>query len=129
MNIDARSRPRIAVVGPCTSGKTVLVRALRDAGYTARHVVQEHSYVPEMWQRISRPDRLIFLDVDYPAAKRRRPHIDWGPERLEEQARRLAHARAHCDLYLDTSTLTAEEVRERVLAFLEGERGASGEAH
>ena len=128
MNRDDRSRTRIAVVGPCTSGKSVLVRALQEAGYNARHVVQEHSYVPSMWQRISQPDRLIFLDVDYAAAKRRRPTINWGPERLEEQARRLAHAREHCDLYLDTSALTVGEVRARVLAFLETLEKNAGEA-
>jgi hypothetical protein len=71
-----------------------------------------------MWQRISKPDLLIYLDVDYPAAKSRRPRIDWGPERLVEQAERLAHAREHCDLYLDTSSMTLAEIRDRVLALL-----------
>ena len=112
--------PRIAIVGPCVSGKTELVNALRADGFEARHVVQEHSYVPEMWERISHPDVLIYLDVDYTAAKARRPYIDWGPERLREQAVRLAHAREHCDLYVDTSDLSKDEVRERVLAFLDG---------
>jgi hypothetical protein len=109
---------RVAVVGPCVSGKSELVRALRAAGFEARHVVQEHSYVPTMWQRMANPDVLIYLDVDYATAKLRRPHIDWGPERLEVQASRLAHARRHCDLYIDTRTLSREEVQKRVLAFL-----------
>ena len=39
-------------------------------------------------------------------------------ERLAEQQQRLAHARAHCDFYLDTSYLSAERVQEQVLAFL-----------
>lgn len=119
---------RVAVVGPCVSGKSELVGALREAGYEARHVAQEHSYAPSMWQRISKPDLLIFLDVDYEAAKKRRPRINWGPERLEEQAVRLAHAREHCDLYVDTSNLSREAVRDRVLRFvreLEG-GGADG---
>lgn len=110
---------RVAVVGPCVSGKSVLVEALRAAGYEARHVAQEHSYVPHMWQRMARPDVLIFLDVDYPTAKTRRPTIDWGPERLATQAQRLAHARDHCDLYLDTSPLSEEEVQNRVFTFLD----------
>lgn len=114
---------RIAVVGPCVSGKSELTGALREAGYETRHVAQEHSYVPAMWQRMSRPDLLIYLDVNYETAKARRPYIDWGPERLEEQERRLAHAREHCDLYIDTSTLTREEVRERVFDFLEAQAG------
>lgn len=118
---EADSPPRIAVVGPCVSGKTELVNALRSAGYEARHVAQEHSYVPAMWQRISKPDVLVYLDVDYPTAKARRPYIDWGPERLEEQAGRLAHARTHCDLHVDTSALSREEVRELVFRFLEKE--------
>ncbi|MDX1686944.1 MAG: hypothetical protein R3248_03085 [Candidatus Promineifilaceae bacterium] len=114
---------RVAVVGPCVSGKSEVVAALRAAGYDARHVVQEHSYAPRMWQQISRPDVLVFLDVDYQAARARRPTITWGPERLEEQAGRLAHARDHCDLYVDTSPLSVEEVQNRVLSFLREERG------
>lgn len=110
---------RVAVVGPCISGKSELVQALRQAGYDARHVAQEHSYVPSMWQRISRPDALIYLDVDYGAVLARRPDIDWGPERLQEQARRLAHARQKCDLYVDTSSLSIGQVRSKVIRFLE----------
>ena len=117
MTVD--NRPRLAIVGPCVAGKSELVKALRETGYEARHVAQEHSYVPEMWQRISQPDVLIYLDVDFPAAKARRPYIDWGSERLEEQAQRLAHARQHCDLYVDTSALSREEVRKRVFQFLD----------
>lgn len=115
---------RVAVVGPCVSGKSEVVAALRAAGYEARHVVQEHSHAPRMWQQIAQPDVLIYLDVNYAAARARRPYITWGPERLEEQAGRLAHARDHCDLYVDTSPLSVEEVRERVFSFLRevGER-------
>ena len=116
--VEKESSLRVAVVGPCVSGKSRLVEALRAAGYEARHVAQEHSYVPAMWQRISRPDVLVFLDVDYASALARRPHITWGPERLEEQAKRLAHARKHCDLYVDTSELNLEEVRDQVLDHL-----------
>lgn len=114
---------RVAIVGPCVAGKSELVRALREAGYEARHVAQEHSYVPAMWQRISAPDVLVFLDVDFASAKARRPYIDWGQRRLDKQALRLAHAREHCDLYIDTSALTREEVRHRVFEFL-GRYGA-----
>ena len=113
-----RSR-RLAVVGPCSAGKTTLVQALRAAGYETRHVAQEHSYVPDMWQRISRPDLLIFLDVDYAAALARRPTTTGSPARLAQQATRLAHARQHCHFYLDTSQLTPDEVRQQVLAFLQ----------
>ena len=40
---------RIAVVGPCASGKSTFAKALKAAGYEARHPAQEHSYVPNMW--------------------------------------------------------------------------------
>lgn len=112
-------RLRVAVVGPCVSGKSELVQALRQAGYEARHVAQEHSYVPAMWERISRPDVLVYLDVNYGAALARRPYIDWGPERLQEQAQRLSHARQRCDLYVDTSSLSIGQVRRKVFRFLE----------
>lgn len=117
------SKPlRIALVGPCSSGKSTLAHALEARGYEVRQPAQEHSYVPDMWQKLSKPDVLIFLDVDVAAARLRRPDTYGGPERLAEQQIRLAHARAHCDFYLDTSLLTPEGVQEGVLAFL-GEWG------
>ena len=116
---DADDPPlRISIVGPCAAGKTTLADALREAGYAVRQPAQEHSYVQAMWQRFTQPDILIYLDVDYPAIHRRRPKMSGGPTRLAEQHDRLAHARAHCDLYLDTSALTPTEVRNQVLAFL-----------
>jgi chloramphenicol 3-O-phosphotransferase len=117
---DPASKPlRIAVVGPCSSGKSTLAKALKALGYDARHPAQEHSYVPDMWQRISKPDRLIYLDVDYTTSRQRRPYLDGGPQRLVIQRQRLAHARQHCDFYLDTSSLSPDEVYQAVLHFLE----------
>ncbi len=107
----------LGVVGPCSAGKSTLVRALTERGYVARHIAQEHSFAPRMWQQIAHAEVLIYLDVSYAVAQRRRP-MDWQPADLEEQRRRLAHARAHCDLYLATDDLTIDEVRQRVLAFL-----------
>ncbi len=116
---DDESNPlKIAVVGACASGKSTLVDILRQSGYEARHVAQEHSYVPYMWQRITRPDVLIYLDVTYEDIMVRRPKFDFKPDDLVEQRRRLAHAREHCDLYLDTSDLTTAEVQQKTLAFL-----------
>ena len=108
---------RIAVVGPCASGKSTLTAALRAAGYEARMPAQEHSYVPDMWRRLVDPDVLIYLDISYEALLERRPHFG---ERayLEREKARLAHAREHADLVIDTSELAAEEVRERVLEVL-----------
>lgn len=116
---DDQGQPlRVAVVGVCASGKSTLVASLRAAGYDARHVAQEHSYVLNMWQRIAKPDVLIFLDVDYGTVIERRPTLDLRPEHLAEQQRRLAHARENCNLYLDTRDLTPDEVRRQALSFL-----------
>lgn len=116
------SQPVIAVVGPCASGKSTLVDELRARGHPARHVVQEHSYVPDMWQRIAAPDVLVYLDASYEVIRRRR-EISWGPEWLEVEADRLRHARQHCDLYIDTDPLTPEDILGRVLAYLREEWG------
>ncbi len=109
---------RIAVVGPCSCGKSTLTATLKAAGFEARHPAQEHSYVPNMWQRLTQPDVLIYLDVDYPNARLRRPHIDGGPQRLAEQHHKLRHARQECDFYLDTSELSVAEVETAVFNFL-----------
>ena len=110
---------RVAVVGPCASGKSTLVAALRAAGYDARHPAQEHSYVPDMWRRLVDPDVLIYLDLSYETYRARRPHDDAGPEYLAMQRERLAHARMHAGLVLDTSEMVAGDVKLRVLDYLD----------
>jgi hypothetical protein len=110
-------RPLIAVVGPCASGKSLLVRELRERGYNAREVLQEHSYVTAMWQRITNPDVLIYLDVSGAIAKRRRSSsasAGWWAE----LSQRLRHARQHADLYLHTDSLSPQDVLKRTLEFL-----------
>ena len=126
---EAKSTLRVAVVGPCSAGKSTLIPSIKDAGYEARQPAQEHSFVPDMWLRITRPDILIYLDVSYPAARLRRPYIDGGPERLADQHARLIHARQHCDYYLDTSDLTPFQVCEAVLAFIHAWEKDHQEAH
>ncbi len=108
----------VGIVGPCCAGKSTLAAGLRALGYNARPIGQEHSYVPHMWQAVGRPDVLIYLDVSYPVAQSRR-WMTWLPADLEEERRRLRHARAHCDLYLHTDALSAEQVRGEVTRFLE----------
>ena len=110
-------RPLIGVVGPCASGKSLLVGALRTQGYNAREVAQEHSYVPTMWQRFTQPDLLIYLDISWEVARQRRS-TDAGADWWAEQARRLRHSRQHADLYIHTDGLTPQEVLGRALAFL-----------
>lgn len=110
---------RIKVVGPCASGKSALAARLRALSYEASSAAQDHSHVPDMWQRINPPDILIFLDVSLAEAKRRgRTGQDWDQKYLDEQHHRLRHARAHCDLYLPTDGLGEGEVLVQVLAFL-----------
>lgn len=111
---------RVAVVGACASGKSTLVEALREAGYEARHVAQEHSYVPAMWQKLSQPDVLIYLDVNFENVQSRRPDRQFLPRDLVEQERRLADAKSNCDLCIDTNSMQAKNVREAALNFLNG---------
>ena len=105
---------RIAVVGVCAAGKSVLVCALRSLGYDARQCAQEHSFVPDMWRRLARPEVLVYLDASLDAVRKRRS-IDYGNAYLEEQCRRLEHARRHCDIYVQTDGLSESEVLRRVL--------------
>ncbi|MGB9868101.1 MAG: hypothetical protein ACPLPR_09420 [Bacillota bacterium] len=96
------------VVGVCVSGKSTLVAGLRELGYEAYGVAQEHSLVPRLWA-MGRPDFVVMLDCKYQTARKRRA-IAWGPERLEEQRKRLANALGHCHLYVRTDQLSAAEV-------------------
>ncbi|MFQ5340449.1 MAG: hypothetical protein ACE5F6_02760 [Anaerolineae bacterium] len=112
---------RIAVVGPCGVGKTTLARQLKALGYHVHEPAQEHSGVPDMWQRITAPDLLIYLDAELPTIAQRR-RIQWGQDYLDELRRRLRHARRHADLYLPTDGLTPQQVLQRVQRFL----GSSG---
>ncbi len=83
-----------------------------------RHIAQEHSYVQDMWQRLSRPNWLVFLDVSY-AVTLDRKQLDWSDADFLEQQHRLRHARQHADLYIHTDPYTPEEVYQQVVQFLE----------
>ncbi len=112
------------MVGPCAAGKSTLVAALKTAGFDALQVAQEHSFVPDMWSQIARPNTLIYLDASYEACSERKK-LDWAYEDYAEQLRRLEHAREHCDIYLHTDGLSPEEVVGKALAWLD-DRQASG---
>lgn len=107
--------PLIAVVGVCAAGKSTLVTGLRAAGWNARQVAQEHSYVPDMWRRITDPDILIYLDAELATVQRRRRDPSFDEALLTEERHRLRHARRHCDIYLPTDALTPEQVLAAVL--------------
>lgn len=107
---------RIAVVGPCKSGKSTLIRGLQQHGYSARQIAQEHSFVPNMWQWLAKPDVLIHLDCRYETTRQRGMY--WLEKDYEEELRRLSHARQHADLSLATDEASPEEVLAKVLDFL-----------
>lgn len=86
-------------------------------GFRVRHIAQEHSYVKDMWKRITNPDVLIFLDVTYPLTVQRRK-LDWSEADWAEQQRRLSHAREHADLYINTDDLSIEQVLEIAITFV-----------
>ncbi len=113
-----RPKPLVGVVGPCGSGKSTLIAGLEARGYACRHIAQEHSYVKDMWKRLSNPDVLIYLGASFPVSTARRD-LNWLERDHAEQERRLSHAHQHADLVVDTDTLTPAQVLERVLAFLE----------
>lgn len=110
---------RVVLVGICGSGKTALAQGLRRLGYEVRECGQEHSEVPYMWRVMSQPDVLIYLDASEEVTCRRGQR-HYVPGHVETQRRRLANARAHCDLYVMTNDLTAEQVLERASRFLAG---------
>ncbi|OJW00015.1 MAG: hypothetical protein BGO39_27370 [Chloroflexi bacterium 54-19] len=112
---------RIVVVGPCASGKSTLVEALRENGYNAHAAAQEHSYVKSMWQ-MTRPSHLIYLDVDMPNIRQRR-RVSWGQEYLTEENERLAHARQHADLIISTNDREPGQVVQQALDFLKEDLG------
>jgi len=109
--------PLIGIVGPCGAGKTTLADGLKRSGLRARAIAQEHSYVKDMWQRLTKPDILIFLQASCAVGGQRRS-LNWTEPEWEEQQRRLRHAREHADLYLDTDPLGIVQVLEHTLTFL-----------
>ncbi len=106
--------PIIGIVGPCASGKSTLVSALKSKNYHARHIAQEHSYVKDMWKQMSGPDFLIYLDVSFEMSKTR-TGTTWKRSIFEKQVARLEHARNHADLYIQTDDLNPQQVLNLVL--------------
>ena len=107
----------IAIVGPCASGKSTLARGLAEQGIRARQVVQEHSFVPKMWQIIAQPDLLVYLDASFRTCSQRK-NLNWRQRDYDEQILRLAHAKENCDLLIQTNGQSAANVLEDVLSNL-----------
>ena len=114
---DDRQQLLIGVVGVCAAGKSTLIRGLEARGYRGRHIAQEHSYVKDMWKRITNPDILIFLDASYPITVRRR-RLNWLEADWAEEQHRLRHAREHADLIIQTDDRDALQVLEEVITFI-----------
>lgn len=70
-----------------------------------------------MWQIITRPDILIYLEASFPVSTTRRK-LNWQKKDHDEQLRRLDHARRHANLLIDTDDLTPEQVLQKVLDYL-----------
>jgi deoxyadenosine/deoxycytidine kinase len=109
---------KIGVVGPCTAGKTTLINGLINNGYKAKQIAQEHSYVQDMWDRLTHPDILIYLDVSYSYTMKRR-NLNWSISEYNTQVDRLRHAREHADIQINTDSLSPQNVLDQVLKFLD----------
>lgn len=113
----------IAVVGVCASGKTTLVKNLKDAGFSAYNVAQEHSCIKKFWNK-HQPEYLIMIDAGLAAIKKRRL-VYWDESRLAAQHERLQDAKAHADLYIQTDDLDASQVLRKVVDFLTSQKDMS----
>ena len=107
----------IGIVGPCGSGKSTLITGLNQHGYTCRHIAQEHSYVPAMWQIITKPNILIYLHASFQISTARRK-LNWVESDHTEQLRRLSHAREHAHIIINTDDLTPIQILQQTLDFL-----------
>jgi ABC-type cobalamin/Fe3+-siderophores transport system ATPase subunit len=104
----------VGVVGPCGAGKSTLIEGLKKHQINARHIAQEHSYVPDMWQRLTKPDILVFLDASYVVATARRK-LNWTQTEYQQQIDRLRHARLHAAITINTDELSPQEILTKVL--------------
>lgn len=110
---------RVAVVGHCASGKSTVVAALRDRGFDAWAVAQEHSAVADLWRRQS-PDALVYLDVSLESIRARRGDPQWPRWLYDVQAARLAAARQEADIVVSTDSTPAEGVVAQIVTALTG---------
>jgi len=105
----------IKIVGVCGSGKSELARRLTMLGYNAHQVSQEHSGVPDLWRRRNPADALVYLDASGVTVRQRYPHLNLHDAYLDEERKRLSHARFHADCYVLTDDLDPDEVLAHVL--------------
>jgi deoxyadenosine/deoxycytidine kinase len=108
----------IGIVGPCGAGKTSLAERLSPYYSSVRAIAQEHSYVPYMWRRLTNPDILIYLNASYPVTIQRRK-LNWTEAEYKIELERLAHARQHADIIIETDGLDLEGVAKTATQELE----------
>ena len=118
-NEDYYKELTIGIVGPCAAGKSTISNLLKTQGFRkVRHIAQEHSYVPDMWSKITNPDVLIYLDVSFQNSLKRKPQ-NWTVNDYSEQIRRLRDARNKADIYIDTNKLTITQVFNLIMKYLQ----------
>jgi predicted ATPase len=107
----------IVVVGPCAAGKTTLAAGLREHGYRAHTVAQEHSVIRDLWARRD-PDVLITLDLDLEFVRQRRSPT-WSADVYAKQHQRLQPAFDAADLHIDTGIHDTGTALRMALDFLQ----------
>jgi adenylate kinase family enzyme len=111
---------RVAVVGVCGSGKTTIATELRNRGYDAYVVSQEHSIIRDLWRHRD-PDAVVFLDARLETIRARRGR-EWPSWIYELQQERLADARAHATVTVATDDVSVDQVISRITEALPGAR-------
>ncbi|GAC1366835.1 MAG: hypothetical protein NVS4B8_21550 [Herpetosiphon sp.] len=107
----------VVIIGACGTGKTTLLAGLRSSGYRAQIIAQEHSAIPGLWHHNGMPDAVVYLHATAAVISVRRSNT--FPEWLYlEQLERLADGRAHATVVVDTTCLSAAEVRDYVVTAL-----------
>lgn len=105
--------PKVVVVGPCASGKSTLVRNLRNEGIDAFVAGQEHSAIRNLWAKRD-PDIIVALDIDLETLRERRG-ASWPSNLYRAQHERLSNAFAAATAIIDTGCVPEEVVAARVI--------------
>jgi predicted kinase len=102
----------VAIVGVSAAGKSTLAELLRQRGYAAHSLPQEHSSVRDLALELGYR-HVVVLDAEIETVRSRR-RVSYGPERLEVERQRLQAACGRAVIHLHTDGLTPLEVADRV---------------